>query len=76
MTKLPILDILFSTAVKALVVAKLVILGILPLTLFILALEVVLVAELVISGIVSTIFFILALYTSFLITSYFTTLLT
>ena len=43
--------ILFSTAVRALVVAKLVILGISPLTSFILALRVVLVAKLVISGI-------------------------
>ena len=45
-----------STAVKAVVVAKLVILDISFLTLFILALRVVLVAKLVISGILSSIF--------------------
>ena len=45
------LGILFSTAVRELEVAKLVILGISPLTSFILALSVVLVANLVISGI-------------------------
>ena len=44
-TKLPILGILYSTAVRAVVVAKLVILGILTLTSFILALRVVLVAK-------------------------------
>ena len=59
------LGISFSTAVRALVVATLVILGISPLTSFNLALRVVLVAKLVISGIFSSIFFILALYTSF-----------
>ena len=68
MTKLLTLGILFSTALRAVLVAKLVILGISPLTSFILALRVVLVAKLVISGILSSIFFILALYTSFLIT--------
>ena len=51
MTKFLSLDILFSTAVGAAVVAKLVILGILFLTSFILALRVVLVAKLVMSGI-------------------------
>ena len=66
------LGILFSTAVRAVVLAKLVILGILPLTSFILALRVVLVATLVISGILSSMFFILALYTSFLTTSFYT----
>ena len=73
MTKSLTLDILFSTAVKAVVVAKLVILGISFLTLFILALRVILVAKLVISGILSSIFLISALYTSFLTTSFFTT---
>ena len=58
-------DILFSTAVKAVVVAKLVISGILFLTLFILELRVVLVAKLVISGILFSTFFILALYECF-----------
>ena len=66
-------NILFLTAVRAVVVAKLVILVILLLTLSILALRVVLVAKLVISGILPSIFFILALYTSFLTTSSFTT---
>ena len=56
LTKLITLGILFSTAVRALVVAKLVILGISPLTSFILALRVVLVAKLVISGILSSMF--------------------
>ena len=68
------LSTLFSTAVRAVVVAKLLILGIFPLISFILALRVVLVIKLVISGISSSIF-ILALYTSFLTTSSFSTLL-
>ena len=50
-TKLLTLGILFLTAVRTVVVAKLVILGILPLTSPVLALRVVLVAKLVISGI-------------------------
>ena len=50
LTKLT-LDILFSTAVRALVLVKLVILGILFLILFILAWRVVLVTKLVILGI-------------------------
>ena len=54
--KLLTLGILFLTAVWALVVAKLVMLGISPLTLFILALTVVLVAKLIISGILSSIY--------------------
>ena len=66
MTKLLKLSILFSTAVRAVVVvAKLIILGISFLTSFILALRVVLVAKLVISGILSSIFLFLAFYTSF-----------
>ena len=73
MTKLLTLGILFATAVRALVAAKLVILGISPLTVFILALRAALVAKLVISSILSSIFLILALYASFLITSFFTT---
>ena len=52
------------------VVAKLVIISISPLTSFILALGIVLVAKLVISGILSSIFFILALHKSFLMTSF------
>ena len=54
--------------VWAAVVAKLVIIGISPLTSFILALRETLVAKLVISGILSSIFLILALCTSFLTT--------
>ena len=51
LTKLPTLGILFSAVVRALVVARLVMLGIWPLTSFILAVRVVLVAKLVISSI-------------------------
>ena len=65
----------FNLALRAVVVAKLVILGISFLTSFILKLRVVLVAMLIMSGILSSIFLILALYTSFLMTSFFTTLL-
>ena len=62
-TKLLSLDILFLPAVRAVVVAKLSILGILFLTSFILALRVVVVvAKFVKSGILSLIFLILALY--------------
>ena len=64
-TKLLTLGILFSTAVRALVAAKLVILGISPLTSFILALREALVARLLIWGILSSIFVILVLYTFF-----------
>ena len=58
LTKSLIFGILLSIAVRAVVVAKLVILGISSLTSFILALRVVLVAKLVISSILSSIFFI------------------
>ena len=61
MTKLLTLGILFFTAVTALVVAKLVIFGISPLTSFILELREELVAELVILGISPLTSFILAL---------------
>ena len=47
---------ILSAAVRALVVARLVILGISPLTLFILAVRVVLVARLIMSGILPLIF--------------------
>ena len=47
-------------AVRAVIVAKLIILGILPLTSFILAIRLVLVAKLVISDILSSIFCMLA----------------
>ena len=57
--------ILFSTAVRAVVVAKFVMLVILLLTSFILASRVVLVAKLVISGILSSLFLILVLYKFF-----------
>ena len=62
-------------ALRAAVAAKLVILGISPLTSFILELRGELVAKLKISGISSSICLILELYTSFLTTSIFTTLL-
>ena len=61
MTKLLALGILISTAVRAAVLAKLVILGILPLTSFILALRAAIVAKLVILGISHLTSFILAL---------------
>ena len=51
MSPLLILGILFSTAVRTVVVAVLVILGILPLSSFILALSAAVIAELVILGI-------------------------
>ena len=73
MTKLLTPGILFSTALRALVVAKLVMLGISPLALFILALKVFLRVKLVISDTLSSIFFILALYTFFITASFFTT---
>ena len=57
---------LIIVIIGAIIVAKLLMLGILFLTSFILALRVVLVAKLVISGILSSIFLILALYASFL----------
>ena len=60
-TKLLTLGILCLTALRAVLGAKLVILGISRLTSFILALRVVLVAKLVMPGILSSIFFILAL---------------
>ena len=66
LTKLLTLGISFSTAVRALLVAKLVILGISSLTLFILALREALVAKLLISGVLSSVFLILAVYRSFL----------
>ena len=56
LTKLLTFGILFSTAVRIVVVAKLVILGISPLTSLISELTVVLVAKLVISGILSSIY--------------------
>ena len=64
-SKLTTVGLLFSTGVRAAIIAKLVILGISPLISFILALTEVLVAKLVVSGILSSIFLVLALYTSF-----------
>ena len=66
LTKLLTLAISFSIAVRAVVGAKLALLGTSALISFILALRVVIVAKLVISGILFSIFLILALYTSFL----------
>ena len=59
------LGILFSTAVTAVLLFKLVILGISPLTSIFLAFKEALVAKFVISGILSSIFLILVMYTSF-----------
>ena len=56
LTKLLTLDILLLTAVRPLVVSRLVILGVSPLTSFILAVRVVLLAKLIMSGILSLIF--------------------
>ena len=53
LTKVLTLGILLSTAVRALVVARLEILWILPLTSFILAVRVVLVPKVIMSGILS-----------------------
>ena len=69
LTKLLTLGISFSTAARAAVVAKLVMLGISFLTLFTLLLRVVLIAKLVILDILSSIFLMLALYTPFFTTS-------
>ena len=69
-TKLLILGILSSTAVRAVVVPKLVVLGALVLTSVILALREALVAKLVITGILSSMLLIIALYTSFLTASF------
>ena len=72
--KLPTLGILFSIAVRAVVIAKLVRLCILFLTTFILALSKALVAKLVISSILSSIFFYLSIICIFyLTTSFFNT---
>ena len=76
LTRLLIFGISFSTVAGAVVVvAKLLIFGISPLTSFILVLRVVLVAKLVISGFLSSIFLMLTLYRSFLTTSFLTILL-
>ena len=56
LTKLLTLGILFSTALRAVLVARLVILGISPLTSFTLALRVVLIAMIIILGILSSIY--------------------
>ena len=64
-TKLLTLVVFISAAFRAVLLPKLVILGISPLILFVLALRVGLVTRFVVSGILSSFFFILALYTSF-----------
>ena len=74
LTRLLTSGILFSTTVRAVLVAKTVILGIWALTSIILVLRIALVANLVISGILSSIFLILALYSVFLTTPFCTTL--
>ena len=56
LTKLLTLGILLSTAVRALVAARLEILGVSPLTSFILAVRVVLVLKVIMSGILSLMF--------------------
>ena len=75
MSRLVILGILLSIAVNAEVVAKPVTVGIWFLISFIFVLRSVLLAKLLISDILSSMFFILALYSVFLTTSLFTTLL-
>ena len=65
--------IIFSTAVRAVLVAKLIMLGIFFLISFILALRVVLVAKLVISGILSSTFIYHSIIYIFLTTSFFAT---
>ena len=67
LTKLPRLGILLSTEVRAVAVAKLVILGVSPLTSFILALREALVAKLVILGISSLTFLRVVLLTKLVI---------
>ena len=62
LTKLLTLAVLFSTAVRTVIVSKLVILGTSPLASFILALREALVARLKMSGISSSIFLAHALY--------------
>ena len=68
LTRLRPSRVLFSTAVKAVVVAKLLTLGISNSTSFISALIIFLVARFLISGILPSLFFILALYSVFLTT--------
>ena len=70
LTRLLTSGTLFSTEVRAVVVAKLVILGILVLTSFVLALRVVLVPKLVMLDILSSVFFILTLHSVILTTSF------
>ena len=72
MTKFLTLSILFSVLLTAVLVARSVILGILPLILSTLTLRVLSVAKIVILGILSSVFFILALNTSFWTTLFLT----
>ena len=73
LTKLLTLGTLFSTAVKVIIVARLLILGTLSVNSSFLELRSAVVAKLTISGILSSI--LLILYSSFLTTSFLTTLL-
>ena len=75
MTKSLTLGVLFLTFVRTVLIAKLVILDISFLNSFILVLRAAAAAKLLILGILSSISLMLALYTSFLTTSFFTTLL-
>ena len=70
LTKLPTLGVLFSRTIRGIVLTKLVLLGISPLTPFILPLRIVLLAKLNIWDILPSIFFILAFCASFLTTSF------
>ena len=73
LTKLLTLGTLFSTAVRVIIVARLLILGTLSVNSSFLELRSAVVAKLTISGILSSI--LLILYSSFLTTSFLTTLL-
>ena len=75
LTRLLTSRILFLAAGRAVLVARLVMLGISPLTSFILVLRAFLLDKLVISGILSSIFLIWTLYSVFLTILFFTALL-
>ena len=75
LTRLLTSRILFLAAGRAVLVARLVMLGISPLTSFILVLKAFLLDKLVISGILSSIFLIWTLYSVFLTILFFTALL-
>ena len=75
LTRLLTSRIIFLAAGRAVLVARLVMLGISPLTSFILVLRAFLLDKLVISGILSSIFLIWTLYSVFLTILFFTALL-